>query len=307
MTSNLICDPVFAEHRTGPRHPENPDRIKVIHRGYQDVSDPPWSWVEPDREATINEIAYYHTEDYIETVRDASRNGRNLDADTRLSERSFELARLAAGSALKLTDTGIEERKPGFGAVRPPGHHAERKRGMGFCLFNNIVLAAEHVTRRGETVAIVDIDVHHGNGTQHAFYDRSDVLYVSTHQYPFYPGTGGPDETGDGEGEDFTLNVTLSAGSGWDIYGKEWKGRITERIHQFDPDHLMVSAGFDAHRTDPIGGLSLTDEDYIEIATDLKQWSQHHCNGRLLGLLEGGYNLETLERLVPDFTSTLLS
>lgn len=306
MESYLICDRIFEEHKTGNRHPENPDRISAIHRGYEEITNPPWTWIDPERRATEDELRYFHTESYIESVRQAAERGRNLDADTVVSERSYELARLAAGSALALADKGAGENAAGFGAVRPPGHHAERKRGMGFCLFNNIVLAAEAMTRRGDTVAIVDIDVHHGNGTQNAFYDRRDVLYVSTHQYPFYPGTGAPDETGTGEGEGYTLNVTFSAGSGWDTYEPEWTDRVAKKISSFNPDHLMVSAGFDAHQTDPIGGLALTDDDYLTIAGDLRTWSQKYCDGRLVGLLEGGYNLETLRRLVPAFTEILL-
>ncbi|MFB6347165.1 MAG: histone deacetylase [bacterium] len=306
MGSQLICDRVFEEHRTGKRHPESPDRITAIHRGYESVEDPPWTWVDPERKATLDELTFFHTESYINEVEDACESGRSLDADTPVSERSYELARLAAGSSLYLAEEGAEANEAGFGAVRPPGHHAERKRGMGFCLFNNIVLAAEAITRRNETVAIVDVDVHHGNGTQNAFYDRSDVLYVSLHQYPFYPGTGAADETGTGDGEGYTLNIPMDAGSGWNEYEPEWTGRIAERIDAFNPDHLMVSAGFDAHDSDPIGGLSLTNVDYLEIASDLRQWSKKYCNGRLLGLLEGGYNLETLEQLVPKFTKVLL-
>lgn len=306
MSSTLICDEVFEEHDTGGRHPESPDRIRVIREGYENVEDPPWERREPTRKATVEELGYYHPESYVERVREASESGRSLDADTPTSSRSYEVARLAAGSALDLCEGGREESRAGFGAIRPPGHHAESETAMGFCLFNNIVLAAEQATRRGQTVAIVDIDVHHGNGTQNAFYDRSDVLYVSTHQSPLYPGTGAESETGAGKGEGYTLNLTFPAGADWEEYEPRWKGTILERLEEYDPDYLMVSAGFDAHRTDPIGGLNLDDEAYLTMAGDLNEISRTHCEGRLLGLLEGGYNLGTLERLVPTFTDRLL-
>ena len=306
MGSTVICSDVFEEHDTGRRHPERPDRVEVIRKGYRNITDPPWVLEEPERKATFEEICYYHSEEYVRRVEKAADQGQSLDADTPTSPRSYEVARLAAGSALKLTDDGFEGGTSGFGAIRPPGHHAEAEQGMGFCLFNNIVLAAEHVARRDRTVAIVDIDVHHGNGTQDAFYDRDDVLYVSLHQSPFYPGTGRENETGTGDGEGYTLNVTLSAGSDWGTLERRWDQEIRDRVYEFNPDFLMVSAGFDAHRTDPIGGLNLTDGDYERIARDLNRWSRELCEGRLIGLLEGGYNLETLKRVVPSFTKNLL-
>ncbi len=306
ILSLLICSEIFEEHVTGRRHPERPDRIQVIRKGYDAVEDSPWILKKPDREASLEELLYYHTEEYIETVKQASEQERALDADTPTSCRSYEVARLAAGTALNLTESGLNNGEAGFGAVRPPGHHAESEKGMGFCLFNNIVLAANHVTRQNRTVAIIDIDVHHGNGTQDAFIERDDVLYVSFHQYPFYPGTGRESETGSGEGDGYTMNVTLSSGSDWGTLERRWDGEIRDRIFDFDPDFMMVSAGFDAHRTDPIGGLNLTDGDYKRIARDLNRWSRKLCEGRLIGLLEGGYNLETLKRVVPVFTHNLL-
>lgn len=306
MDAQLICDRAFENHDTGVRHPEKPERITAIHRGYESVQDPCWDWINPVRKATHNELLYYHTEDHVNRVRSSSEDGRSLDADTPTSSQSYETALLAAGSALRLTDFGLDESGKGFGAIRPPGHHAEADRGMGFCLFNNIVLAAEHVTRQNQSVAIVDIDVHHGNGTQDAFYDRSDVLYVSTHQFPFYPGTGDSNETGTGDGTGFTLNVTLPGGSDWSDLEPKWEKQVKKKIIDFDPNFLMVSAGFDAHRTDPIGGLNLHDEAFLRIARDLNRLSVDLCQGRIMGLLEGGYNLETLERLVPEFTSELI-
>ncbi len=249
---------------------------------------------------------YYHTAEYIDRVRRSVETGGTLDPDTPTISNSFKIARLAAGSALLLAEKGAESGMAGFGAVRPPGHHAESNRGMGFCLFNNVVLGAEHLNKIGGTVAIVDIDVHHGNGTQDAFYDRSDVLYVSSHQSPFYPGTGREKETGTGAGENYTLNVTLSAGAGWKELEPKWYGSIREKIYSFKPDFLLVSAGFDAHESDPLGDLRLTDDDFLAMAEDLSRWAGELCDGRIIGLLEGGYNLKTLERLVPLFTSELI-
>lgn len=306
MGANLICDSVFEEHQTGEKHPEKPKRIAWILEGYREFSNSNWEWLDSDRKATRNELKYFHSEAYINKVKRASKNERSLDRDTPLSQKSYTTARLAAGSALKLTKRGIKRSESGFGAVRPPGHHASSDHGMGFCLFNNIVLAAKKATRSDCTVALVDIDVHHGNGTQDAFYDRADVLYVSIHQFPFYPGTGLPEETGAGEGQGYTLNITLPAGSDWSDLKPDWNNTIKQRLKTFNPDYLFVSAGFDGHRTDPIGGLNFTDDDYLEMARDLNNIADEFCNGRVLGLLEGGYNHQTLRRLVPKFTSELI-
>ncbi len=305
LPGRLICDPLFERHRTGPAHPEGPDRIQVIRRGLEGFEAPPWRWVDPADPIAEADLTAVHPPSYVDSVRAAAREQRALDADTPTSEASFRVARVAAGSAVHLARASRRDGGPGFGAVRPPGHHAEPDRGMGFCLFNNVALAAEAIRRQGGRVAIVDIDVHHGNGTQRAFYGTDEVLYVSLHQFPFYPGTGRREETGRGRGEGYTLNVPLPAGSGWDRMEDSWEGDVREALEAFGPDHLMVSAGFDGHRQDPIGGWTLTDEDYLRMAEDLRTWSRAFGGADLLGMLEGGYSRPVLERLVPRFVSRL--
>ena len=295
----LLQDERFRNHRTAARHPESPERLRAVDQGLnQEFPGEPR--VEP-RLAKFEEIATLHREDYLERVREASESSQSLDADTHTSEDSYETARLAVGGSLELSERIVDEQTVGFGAVRPPGHHAEADRGMGFCLFNNIGLVADQLTEEGYEVVIVDIDCHHGNGTQSMFYKRSDVLYISFHQYPFYPGTGAEDETGRGDGEGFTFNVPLTAGSGWKELADSWERSIRDRIHDFRPDVVLVSAGFDGHVRDPLGGLNLHDEDYCRLGDDLGRWASTLSEGRIMNLLEGGYNMEVLERTVPKF------
>lgn len=306
MKSLLICDEQFEHHQTGSRHPEGPDRIEVLRKGFEEFPNPPWTRVDP-RKADVADLEILHPASYVRRVEEACHRQQSLDADTPVSAQSFDTARWAVGSALHLADQARRHRRVGFGAVRPPGHHAEFERGMGFCLFNNIGIVAEAMRNRDLRVAIVDIDVHHGNGTQKAFYDNPEVLYVSFHQYPFYPGTGAREETGTEEGRGYTVNIPLSAGSGWDRLQPAWEGEIAKALHDFGPDIILLSAGFDGHADDPLAGLNLTDEDYLRIARDLQSWADTLCSGRLMGLLEGGYNRQTLRRLVPSFVARLMS
>lgn len=307
MKGYLVYDELFQQHKTGPGHPEGPDRLKAIREGCQDVTDPPWTVNKADRRATDEEITSVHDQNYPSRVKQASAAGRALDADTPVSEQSYETALFAAGAAIDLSEATQVDGRPGFGVVRPPGHHAEPNRGMGFCLFNNVAIAAHQLTVQDLTVAIIDIDVHHGNGTQKIFYERDDVLYVSFHQFPFYPGTGHETETGSGPGKGYTLNIPLTEGSGWSSLESDWRNKIRKTILDFDPDFILVSAGFDAHASDPVGGLNLQDQDYHRIAQDLKSWANRTSSGKIMGLLEGGYNRETLRRLVPEFIQKLFS
>ncbi len=295
----LLQDERFRDHRTGSNHPESARRLEAIDRGLNEAFSKQ-SRVRA-RPAKRNELTSLHTRKHVRTVRQASRQEQPLDADTPTSRKSYDTAMLAVGGSMRLARRSVDENTGGFGAVRPPGHHAESERSMGFCLFNNIALVAEALTGADRTVAIVDIDCHHGNGTQKLFYERSDVLYVSFHQHPFYPGTGFAGETGEADGEGFTLNVPMPAGADWSNLEEAWTGSIRERVVSFDPDVLLVSAGFDGHEDDPVGGLRLRDENYVRMAEDLARWSRDLCGGARMALLEGGYDLDMLERVVPAF------
>jgi acetoin utilization deacetylase AcuC-like enzyme len=254
------------------------------------------------REASEEEIGAVHTADLLRTV--AASAGSPLtrfDADTAASAGSFEAARLAAGGAIELADAVYAgDLDAGFAAVRPPGHHAERDRAMGFCFFNNVAVVANHLrSRHGiERVLIVDWDVHHGNGTQHSFYDDPGVMYVSLHQYPYYPGTGAPDEVGSGAGEGYTVNVPMRAGSGNEEYLASFRDIVLPAAHAFGPEFVLVSAGYDAHRDDPLASISVDEEGYAQMTRALSGLADEHCAGRMVCLLEGGYSLDALVRSV---------
>lgn len=296
----LLTDDRFRDHQTGANHPESPARLDALEEGLNELQGTEHLTGEP---AAIDKLTMLHTSEHAEAVEQASRDGRPLDGDTPTSTDSFEVARLAVGGSLKAMQRVRDEDESAFGAVRPPGHHAEADRAMGFCLFNNIALVAEECSRQGDRVAIIDIDCHHGNGTQEFFYDRSDVLYLSFHQHPFYPGTGRREETGAGEGEGFTRNWPLNAGAGWSELESIWTEDIPRELSQFHPDVLLVSAGFDAHQDDPVGGLGLADQAYGRMGSDLAKWSRKHCDGRRLALLEGGYNHRVLRDAGKAFVS----
>ena len=313
MTSlAIIKDDRYLEHNPGGGHPESPDRLRVIHDLIaKEFSDLPL--IEP-RIATEDELAAVHDPFYIQTV--ANTEGRafsRLDADTGVSARSYLVARLAAGGLLNAVDTLLTPHSARntphsiFAFVRPPGHHAEPRRGMGFCLFNNIAIAAEYaIEKHGlKRVLIVDWDLHHGNGTQKAFYDRPDVLFFSSHQYPHYPGTGNFDEVGSGKGEGFTVNAPFPSGFGDTEYLAVYDRILKPVALEYKPELVLVSAGFDPYVKDPLGGMAVTGDGFGNLATIVREIAEAACGGKVLLTLEGGYNPDGLREGVRSVLQAL--
>jgi len=262
------------------------------------------------RPATVDQVARIHRRDYIDAVKEiCARGGGQLDDDTVASPESYDIAMLAAGGALAACDGVLDgEVANAFCAVRPPGHHAVESRGMGFCIFNNVAVAVRYlqVERGLERVAIVDWDVHHGNGTQDAFFADPTVFYASTHQSPHYPGTGHPWETGRDEAEGTTLNVPFGAGAGDTEFITAMSKTILPAITEFDPDFILISAGFDAHESDMLSSLCVTTQGYAHMTALVKSCAGRCCAGRLVSMLEGGYNLPTLAASVDTHLRALL-
>jgi acetoin utilization deacetylase AcuC-like enzyme len=282
------------EHDTG-MHPERPDRIRALEAALGANDWIGWEAFEAPR-ATDEQLLRVHTREHLERVRAACERSQPLDLDTPVVPASWEAALHAAGGACALVEALLGGAAPtGFSALRPPGHHAEPHRAMGFCLFSNVAIAARHALAAlgARRVAIVDWDVHHGNGTQAAFYADPDVLFVSLHQWPFYPGTGGRAETGSGAGEGCTVNLPLPAGSGHD----EWLAALDDLaipvLRDFAPDLVLISAGYDAHRDDPLGGCLLDTATYGEM-TDRLRGVADDLDAPIGAVLEGGYDLDAL-------------
>jgi len=304
MTTAIIHHPVFREHDTGPGHPETPSRYRVVMDALRSDATL-WSrLVEVQaREAARGDIQAAHSPQLYKHVEKVVSEGIGyLDADTTVSMRSFDAARYAAGApcqAIELIMKG--EVSNAFVPVRPPGHHATEERAMGFCLFNNVAVAARYAQQHYpqiERVAIIDWDVHHGNGTQGIFYDDPSVYFFSSHQYPWYPGTGSRGEKGTGRGLGYTLNLPLRAATPAEQQKRAFETALEEMAASFSPDLIIISAGFDSHLGDPLGQLLLQDEDFVELTRAVKQWAASSCEGRLVSCLEGGYNLETLGETV---------
>jgi len=297
LSVGIVKDPLYLEHITDDYHPECPERLSRIYSMLPSIDKTGIVYVAP-RMATHEEVAFVHDAQYIERI-SATRGMASvrLDPDTSASPRTFEAALLAAGGTLSLADSILSGgTECGFALVRPPGHHAERSRAMGFCIFNNIAIAARYLQRsKGlKKVLIVDFDLHHGNGTQHCFYSDPTVLYFSTHQFPYYPGTGWYEETGEGEGKGYTANVPLSYGMNDDDYLFVFREVLVPLADLFKPEMILVSAGFDTHRDDPLGGMSVTEEGYSAMTGVLLDIAKKHCRGMALFALEGGYDLAGL-------------
>ena len=297
MPVGIIYHPIYLQHDTGP-HPERAERLTALMDAVEktDVRDLTVR-LEP-RPATIEEITAVHTAQHVTEVRGvASQGGGYLDLDTVVSARSYDAALMAAGGAIVGAEAVVKgEAGYTFAFVRPPGHHAGRQYGAGFCLFNNVAIAARYVQNNLDIqrVLIVDFDVHHGNGTQDVFYDDSSVLYFSTHQTPLYPGSGRVEETGRGAGEGYTINVPLPPGAGDSTYTQAFEEVLVPAARRFQPQVILVSAGYDAHWTDDIASMKLSVAGYAALARCLKQLADDLCDGRLAFVLEGGYNLRAL-------------
>ncbi|PKQ27742.1 MAG: histone deacetylase [Candidatus Anoxymicrobium japonicum] len=291
----IYSDPLFEKHDTGYGHPECPERLSVSRVALDESGLLETVKVVSPRDATVQEIELVHSSRYIEQVeRLAKSGGGNLDMDTPVSPATYSAALKAAGAVLQGVDWCFEDSsRRAFCMVRPPGHHALPARGMGFCVFNNIAMGARYAMSRAfaNRVMIVDWDSHHGNGTQDVFYEDQNVLYLSLHQYPHYPGTGGIDETGAGKGNGYTINLPFPAGTGEAHYLEAFERVVIPVAQEFKPDLVMVSAGYDSHAEDPLCSMRLIDSSYRKMTDYLVEFSEDYCDGRLLIILEGGYNL----------------
>lgn len=305
----LYIDPRCLEHRTGS-HPECPQRLERILDliGRREVAEgwerPPW---EPAQDQDLRRV---HSDDHVDQVRAfAEQGGGRIEADTLVSQQSFDVARLAAGAVTSAVRKVVEAEPGGRAAclIRPPGHHARPNSPMGFCLFNNIAVGARFAIQelRLNRVLIVDWDVHHGNGTQEAFYRDPQVGFLSIHRSPFYPGTGDADEIGEGLGLGTTLNIPITMGTTRKDYQHQFRRGLEQLAHKMQPELILVSAGFDAHRLDPIGSLGLETEDYNWLTQDLIDVANVYAQGRIVTVLEGGYNLDVLPSCVAQHLDTL--
>jgi acetoin utilization deacetylase AcuC-like enzyme len=291
----LFSDARMLAHQPGPGHPERPDRLRVLLDDFAERPPPGVRQVAP-RPASAAELAAVHAPGYVQALGTLAGRQARLDADTTVSPGSWDAALLAAGAAVGAVEAVFAgQADNAFVWARPPGHHAEHDRAMGFCLFNNVAVAAEAGRRLGaERVLIIDWDVHHGNGTQHSFEARRDVLFMSSHQFPFYPGTGAPTEIGRGEGQGFTVNCGLPAGQRDADYGAVWNDLFLPIAHAYRPDLVLVSAGFDPHARDPLAEMELSERGFAAMCTAARRLAEASCGGRLVLLLEGGYDLTGL-------------
>lgn len=313
MITALVHHPIYEKHDTGIGHPETPLRYSAVMNVLRE-DEAFWSTLNEitPEQASKGLVQAAHTPQHFKRVENAFDNGLDrLDADTTISMKSFDAALYAAGGAVAAVDAVMQgDADKAFVVVRPPGHHATSENAMGFCLFNNVSVAARHAQNKYkeiDRVAIIDWDVHHGNGTQGIFYDDPSVYFFSMHQYPWYPGTGARGETGHGRGLGSTMNVPVKAKTNAIEHVRMFDAAIEDISRRFRPDMIFISAGFDAHITDPLGQLLLEDEDYRSMTNTLKQWADDSCSGRIVSALEGGYNLSTLGNTVKNHIEELRS
>jgi acetoin utilization deacetylase AcuC-like enzyme len=310
--TGLAADPLVTKHDTGPGHPEQSARFHAVLNGLESAGLVNEMLRLETRSAVDDELALVHSREYIQLVEgEIAQNRRQLSTgDTAIGAHSSEAARRAAGAALSAVDAVFAGTVTNaFCVVRPPGHHASADRGMGFCLFNTIAVAARYAQRRrgAERVAIVDWDVHHGNGTQEIFYEDGSVLFFSTHQSPWYPGTGAASERGADRGTGATINCPLPASSGRTEIFQAFERSLLPRIDEFRPDLVLISAGFDSRIDDPLGSFLLTDNDFADLSTMMGEVAARYCAGRLVSILEGGYNLDGLGKAAEAHVRALMS
>lgn len=301
--TGIVKDERYLDHVMDPGHPESPERLRVIYKMLEEPEMKNFLKLIPPRPATREELELVHTPAYIDQVaKTAGKPYFRLDMDTSTCAKSYETALLAAGGLLELIKAVMEGRvQNGFALVRPPGHHAERDRAMGFCLFNNVAIGALYAIQQFsiDRVLIVDWDVHHGNGTQNTFYEDPRVLYISTHRYGyFYPGTGSAKEVGKGKGLGFTVNIPLSTRAGDAEYGIIFQKLIKPIALEYRPQLVLISAGFDTHSDDPLGGMEVTEKGFVRMTRILMDVAESTARGRLAITLEGGYDVSAQGRSV---------